>query len=312
MKALLLLVSLLAGVLAQADPVKIVAAENFYGGVAAQIAGKDATVTSIMSNPNQDPHEFTTDASTAKAVAEADIVIYSGIGYDDWMTKLLGTAGKKNRVVLCVADLIGAKNGDNPHIWYDPRTMPALADKLAAAIFATSYSADYRDAAGANPFSNKAIAFDAAMKPELDEITEIKAQYAGTTVTATEPVFGYMASALGFKMLNYDFQINIMNDTEPSAAQTIAFEKNLNPKTVKILFYNKQVTDPTTERLKKLAIASGVPIVGVTETQPTDQKTYVAWMMYELRSVREALLNVGFKDNVPPILKNPLPIQDEP
>ncbi len=127
------------------------------------------------------------------------------------------------------------------------------------------------------------------MQPVLDQIAAIKTEYAGTTVTATEPVFGYMASALGFKMLNYDFQINIMNDTEPSAAQTIAFEKSLNPKTVKILFYNKQVTDPTTERLKKLAIASDVSIVGVTETQPADQKTYVDWMMSELNATEKAL-----------------------
>lgn len=281
MKTLLLLVSLFAGVLAQADPIKIVAAENFYGSVAKQIAGSEATVTSIMSNPNQDPHEFTTDASTAKAVADADIVIYSGIGYDDWMTKLLGTAGKKDRVVICVADLIGAKNGDNPHIWYDPKTMPALADKLA--------HANESPISQVAPWLDKAQAFKASMKPVIEEIATIKAKYAGTTVTATEPVFGYMSDALGFKMLNYDFQINIMNDTEPSAAQTAAFEKSLNPKTVKILFYNKQVTDPTTERLKKLAIAADVPIVGVTETQPLDQKTYVDWMMSELNATEKAL-----------------------
>ena len=108
----------------------IVAAENFYGGVAQQIAGNSADVTSIMSNPNQDPHEFTTDAATARAVADADIVIYNGIGSDDWMDKLLGAQGKSGRIVIRVADLIGAKAGDNPHIWYNPRTMPALAAKL--------------------------------------------------------------------------------------------------------------------------------------------------------------------------------------
>src|ERR1700723_2253085 len=107
-------------------PCHIVAAENFYGGVAAQIAGNSADIISVLSNPNQDPHEFTTDAATAKAVADADIIIYNGLGYDDWMDKLLGTQGKAGRVVIRVADLIGAKAGDNPHIWYDPRTMPAL------------------------------------------------------------------------------------------------------------------------------------------------------------------------------------------
>jgi zinc/manganese transport system substrate-binding protein len=294
MKALLLLVFLFAGVLAQADPIKIVAAENFYGGVARQIAGNSATVTSILSNPNQDPHEFTTDAATAKAVADADIVIYNGLGYDDWMEKLGANVVDHNRVIIRVADLIGAKNGDNPHIWYDPKTMPALAEALFVALTKKRPP----DAYVSFCYMNLSH-FKASMKPGLDQITAIKSKYAGTTVTATEPVFGYMASALGFKMLNYDFQINIMNDTEPSAAQTAAFEKSLSPKTVKILFYNKQVTDPTTERLKKLAIASGVPIVGVTETQPADQKTYVDWMMSELNAVEKALDHPtgGFRDD---------------
>src|ERR1700744_5664765 len=122
MKALLGLVALFACLPVHAKTLKIVAAENFYGGVAAQIGGGEVTVTSIVSNPNQDPHEFTSDAATAKAVADADIVIYNGLGYDDWMSKLLGVGGKKDRVVIKVADLIGAKDGDNPHIWYDPRT----------------------------------------------------------------------------------------------------------------------------------------------------------------------------------------------
>jgi zinc/manganese transport system substrate-binding protein len=275
---------------AVADEFKIVAAENFYGGVAAQIAGPGIGVTSIMSNPNQDPHEFTSDAATAKAVADADVVIYSGIGYDAWMDKLLGTGGKPDRIVICVANLIGAKDGDNPHIWYGPKTMPALADKLAAVLLA-------RIGSDKDLFAGRARDFRQSMQPVNDEIDAIKKDYPNVAVTATEPVFGYMADALGFKMLNYDFQINIMNDTEPSAAQTIAFQKSLSPKIVKILFYNKQVTDPTTERLKKLALQSGVPIVGVTETQPDNAKNYVEWMMHELQSVENALKDgPGFKE----------------
>jgi zinc/manganese transport system substrate-binding protein len=280
MRVLLLLVSLFAGLLARAD-IKIVAAENFYGGVAKQIGGDSVDVTSILSNPNQDPHEFTTDAATAKAVADADIVIYSGLGYDDWMAKLLGTEGKPGRVVIRVADLIGAQNGDNPHIWYDPRTMPALADKLAQAISARTKAV--------GPWLGNAQAFKDSMKPELDQIAALKAKYGGTTVTATEPVFGYMAGALGFKMLNYDFQVNVMNDTDPSADQTAAFEKSLTAKEAKLLFYNSQVTDPTTDRIKKIAQQSGVPIVGVTETQPLEWKSYPAWMRHELDAVEAGL-----------------------
>jgi len=278
----------LVGFTARADQLKIVAAENFYGGVASQIAGDNASVTSILSNPNQDPHEFTTDASTAKAVADADIVIYSGIGYDSWMDKLLSTQGKPDRVVINVSSLIGAKDGDNPHIWYNPRTMPALVEKLATNLA-------QRDSAQATAYQDRAEDFQNSMKPILNAINIIKARYEGAPVTATEPVFGYMADALGFKMLNYDFQVNVMNDTEPSASQTAAFEKSLTSKSVKLLFYNSQVTDPTTDRIKKLAQDSGIPIVGVTETQPPDEKNYVDWMENELKAVTTSIRTVYTK-----------------
>lgn len=253
--------------------VSIVAAENFYGGVARQIAGTNATITSILSNPNQDPHEFTTDAATAKTVADADIVICSGIGYDDWMEKLIGVQGKSGRIVVRVADLIGAKSGDNPHIWYDPRTMPALAAKLAEIL---------------KQPENLAV-FQKEMAELTARIATVKSTASGTPVTATEPVFGYMADALGLKMENYDFQLAVMNDTEPSFQQTADFEKCLREKSVKILFYNSQVTDPTTQRMLELAKTMGVPVVGVTETQPPDAKDYVGWMLTEVLAVESAL-----------------------
>ena len=257
----------------RSQSVNIVAAENFYGGVAAQVAGTSAKVTSIMSNPNQDPHEFQTDAETAKAVANADIVIYSGIGYDNWMEKLIAAQSKSGRVVIKVSDLIGAKEGDNPHIWYDPRTMPALVAKLASVL-------------------NKPDAvprFSKAMRPLLEEITKLQPKTRGIKVTATEPVFGYMATALGFEMLNYGFQLAVMNDTDPSFKQTANFEKSLSTKTARILFCNSQVSNPVTQRMKDLAKSCGIPVVGVTETQPADAKTYVQWMLSQLAAVDAAL-----------------------
>lgn len=265
---------------ADAEDFKIVAAENFYGGIAEQITG--TRVFSILSNPNQDPHEFTTNASTARSVADADIVIYNGIGYDTWIEKLLATRGKPHRVVINVSSLIGARDGDNPHIWYAPQTMPALANKLTEVL-------SRNNPAQAEACQKRLETFIASMKPELDKIAQIKATFAGTPVTATEPVFGYMADALGFKMLNYTFQVKIMNDSEPGADETATFEKSLSTQTIKILFYNNQVTDPTTSRLQELAGKSGVPVVGVTETQPSDEKSYVSWMMHELEKVQDAL-----------------------
>jgi len=253
--------------------INVVAAENFYGGVAQQIAGDSASVTSILTNPNQDPHEFAADASTAKSVADADIVIYNGLGYDDWMEKLLAVQSKSGRIVIRVADLIGFTNGDNPHIWYDPRTMPLLATKLSDILKQT----------------NNLIAFQNEMNSVTTKIAEIKSARAGTIVTATEPVFGWMSRALGFKSINNEFQRAVMNDTEPSFQQTADFEKSLREKTVKILFYNSQVTDPTTQRMLDLAKNSGVPVVGVTETQPLETKDYVDWMLSELNDIEAAL-----------------------
>lgn len=251
----------------------IVAAENFYGGVAQEIAGNSADVTSIMSNPNQDPHEFTTDAATARAVANADIVIYNGIGYDDWMDKLLGAQGKPGRIVIRVADLIGAKSGDNPHVWYDPRTMTALAANLAVIL----------------KQPDNLAAFQKEMDAVNSKIAEIKSARSGTVVTATEPVFGYMAGALGFKMQNYEFQLAVMNDTEISFQQAADFEKSLHDKSMKILFYNSQVTDPVTQRVQESAKKIGVAVIGVTETQPPGAKNYADWMLAELNRVETAL-----------------------
>jgi len=134
-------------------------------------------------------------------------------------------------------------------------------------------------------------AFQKSLEPLTAKIAAIKAAKAGTPVTATEPVFGYMADALGFKMENNEFQVAVMNDTDPSFQQTADFEKSLTSKTVKILFYNSQVTDPTTARLQAVAKKHDVPVVGVTETQPPDAKSYVDWMLAELSEVEKALGN---------------------
>jgi len=256
----------------RADPIKIVAAENFYGGVARQVV-PEAEVTSILSNPNQDPHEFQTDAATAAAVAQADIVIYSGIGYDDWMERLLASGGKPGRVAIKVADLIGAKGGDNPHIWYNPKTMPALAAKLGGVL----------------NLPGAAAAFAETMNPLTDKIAQLSARAKGVKVTATEPVFGYMATALGMEMLNDEYQVATMNDTDPSFEQIAGFESSLRSKTAKILFYNDQVSDPSTAQMRSIATQSGVPVVGVSETQPTEAASYVAWMVAQLDEVAKVL-----------------------
>ncbi|WP_199054736.1 metal ABC transporter solute-binding protein, Zn/Mn family [Aquitalea sp. ASV15] len=281
------LVSLLAlacaPLLAQAatQPINIVAGENFYGDVAQQVGGKHVHVTSILSNPDQDPHLFEASASTAKALSAARLVVYNGIDYDPWMAKLLSAAKAAGRKEIVAGQLMQKKTGDNPHLWYDPATMPLVAKAIAVELEA------------ADP-SNKAE-YQQNLKHFLDSLQAINSKvksihdkYAGTPVTATEPVFGYMASALGFKMRNEKFQLAVMNNTEPSASDVAAFENDLKTHKVKVLFYNSQASDQSAKRVQKIAKESKVPVVGVTETAPTG-KHYQDWMLGQLNALNQAL-----------------------
>ncbi len=266
---------------AAAGPIQIVAAENFYGDLATQIGGSHVSVTSILSNPDADPHLFESSASTARTIADAQIVIYNGADYDPWMDKLLSAAPTGDRATLIAADLTGHKSGDNPHLWYDPQTLPALATALAAEL-------SKRDPADAADYQANLGKFTASFAATLQPIAAIKSAYAGTAVTATEPVFGYMAEAMGLKMLNQSFQTATMNDTEPSPSDVAAFENSLKDGSAKILFYNSQVTDDTTTRLLDLAKASSVPVIGVTETEPAGQ-TIQTWFAGQIAAVNSSL-----------------------
>ena len=259
----------------------VVAAENFYGDVAGQIGGAQVHVTSILSNPDQDPHLFEASPSVARAISDAQIVVYSGIDYDPWMDKLLGAARSSERTTIVVAELAGRKAGDNPHIWYDPTTMLAYAKALGAAL-------DADDPAHASGYDQRLARFTASIAPIQAKIATLRVRLAGTPVTATEPVFGYMFEALGMQVRNMPFQMAVMNGTEPSASDVAAFERDLRTHAVKLLVYNAQASDPIAARMERLAKASGVPIVGAAETEPPG-KSYQGWMMGELDDVAKAL-----------------------
>lgn len=259
----------------------ILAAENFYGDIASQIGGPDVTVHSILTNPNEDPHLFEVSPAVARQVAAARIVIYSGIDYDPWMAKLLRTAGGSGRQTIDVAALIGRKPGDNPHIWYDPATMLALATRLTALL-----ATDAPDHASA--YRQRLVRFEATMQPVLAKIAALRRRLAGTPVIATEPVFGYMFAALGMDVHDMPFQIAVMNNTEPGASDVAAFERDLRDHRVKLLVYNSQASDPIALRMERLAKASHIPVVGATETEPPGI-SYQAWMLRELDAVDRAL-----------------------
>lgn len=266
---------------AGAAPLTVVAAENFYGDIAAQIGGPAVAVTSIISDPNQDPHQFTASASTVRLLADAALVIFNGADYDPWMATQLAAAKSRTRVAIEVARLVGKRAGDNPHIWYDPPTVPAAAKAIAAALVKA-------DPANKADYDARLKTFLASLDPINERIAAMRKKFAGTEVTATEPVFGYMSTALGLKMRNERFQLAVMNDTEPSARDIAAFLDDLKRKRVKALFYNNQVTDDLTEKLLAAAKDAGVPIVGVTETKP-DGVTFQAWILGQLTALEAAL-----------------------
>ena len=266
---------------ARAQGIPIVAAENFYADVARQIGGSGVRVTSILSNPDQDPHLFEVSPAVARAVSGARIVAYNGADYDPWMEKLLTAARAGQRRVIVVADLVGRKSGDNPHIWYDPRTMEAFAHALADALTA-------EDAGHKGDYQQRLARFEASLLPIDTKITALRQRLAGTPATATEPVFGYMFAALGMEVRNQRFQLAVMNNTEPSAAEIAAFENDLRTHAVKLLVYNNQASDPIAIRMERLAHASHIPVIGAAETEPPG-KTWQEWMMAELDAIDKAL-----------------------
>jgi zinc/manganese transport system substrate-binding protein len=275
------LVALVTAAHAADGRIEVVAAENFYGGVAKEVGGDRVSVTSVLSNPDQDPHLFEVSPSIIRQVAAAQIVVYNGADYDPWVEKLVKVAAKPGRVTIAAADLVNRKAGDNPHLWYDPATMPAVARALAAALSAA-------DPAHKQEYAARLETFLASLAPLNDKIAAIRGKYAGTPVTASEPVFGYMADALQLKMSNGRFQLAIMNDTEPSARDVAAFEQDLKTRKVRVLFYNKQAANKVVAHLVALARAANIPVVGVTETAPSGL-SYRDWMLLQLDETQRAL-----------------------
>src|SRR5215471_12221716 len=261
--------------------IAVVAAENFYGDIARQIGGDRVAIVSIINNPDQDPHLFETTPAIVRQLAGAQIVILNGANYDPWMDKLLAAVPRADRIVISAAQLTGRRPGDNPHLWYDPATMPAVASALAGALTKA-------DDAHASDYAARLKATLASLDRISQRITQMKAKHAGAVVTATEPVFGPMAQALGLNMRNERFQLAMMNDTEPSARDVAAFEKDLKERKVKVLIYNSQVSEKLTERLRDIAGKSRVPVIGVTETMPPNV-SFQDWVLGELDALDKAL-----------------------
>jgi zinc/manganese transport system substrate-binding protein len=263
-----------------------VGAENEYANVIGQVGGNYVQVSAIMSNPNTDPHTFEASASVAREVSAAQLVVQNGVGYDTFMTTIENAAPSSSRKVIVVQDLLGLPAGTpNPHLWYNPSTMPAVANAIAADLAAIQ-------PAHASYFKANAAAFIGSLTAWDNAIAAFKATYPDTPVATTEPVADYMLQAAGADNLTpFAFQADIMNGTDPSA-QDVAIERSLfTQHKVKVFLYNQQVTDSLTQSFITLAHANGIPVVGVYETMPVPGYDYQSWMLAEVQDLQKAVAN---------------------
>jgi zinc/manganese transport system substrate-binding protein len=287
--SLLALSTILAGCSssAAADPkgrIVAVGAENQYTSVISQIGGKYVAASSVMSNPNTDPHTFEASAQIAGTISSAGLIVQNGLGYDSFMSKIEAASPSDGRVVITAQKVLGLPDSaPNPHLWYDPKTMPAVAKSIAAAL--TTLQPSHKAYFAAN-----LAKFDASMSGVTDAIAAFKAAHPDVAVATTEPVADYMLEAAGAdNKTPWALQAAIMNDTDP-APQDVAVQESLfTGKQVKVFLYNQQVTDAITSNYLKLAKANGIPVVGVYETMPTDGFTYQTWMKAELAALTKAV-----------------------
>jgi zinc/manganese transport system substrate-binding protein len=264
--------------------VSVVAGENTWGDIARQIGGSHVSVTSIITNPNTDPHIYESDPRNAAQIDNAQVVIVNGAGYDDFMTKSLASDSRAARKVITVQDVLGATgNNVNPHFWYWTSRLP----RVAAAIRDQLSAVDPKDATA---FAAGARRFDRSLAPLLQVIARTKHSYAGTPVAYTERVPGYLVQAAGLTLgTPASFSQAVEDGTDPSPQDTQAFDADITGHRVKLLLYNSQVVDAQTTAVKRLATTAHLPVVGMSETLPPSYPTFQTWQLAQDNALFSAL-----------------------
>ena len=265
------------------NKLNIVAAENFWGSIVSQIAGDKANVINIISDPNADPHEYASNANTAREFANANYVILNGAGYDSWGEKLLNANPNKNRKVLIISDLLGKKDGDNPHFWYNPNYINIVANQIE------------KDLISINP--NEKSYYEAQyaiLQKNLSEyqnkIALIKAKCNNCKVSATEDIFKYLADAAGLDLISpKDFMEAVAEGNDPSPSSIVEFQNQLKNANVKVLVYNEQTVTPITQNMKVLAEKENIPLVSITEIVEPANASFEDWMNAEVINLEKAL-----------------------
>jgi len=279
-----LLVLLLPGPAGAHSTLRVVAAENFWGSIAAQLGGDRVQVTSVITNPNTDPHEYEPSAVDARTLAGAQLVIVNGVGYDPWAPKLLAANPVKGRVVLTVGKLLGLAPGDNPHRWYSPTDVQRVIVALVG---------DYQrlDPEDAGYFAQQEHAFETnGLAAYKSLIASIRRRYRGVPVGASESIFAPLAQALGLDLVTPpSFLKAISEGTEPTAADKATIDRQVAQRTIKVWVYNSQNSTPDVARITDAARKRGIPITTITETLSPANATFQAWQVAQLRALRAAL-----------------------
>jgi zinc/manganese transport system substrate-binding protein len=266
----------------------VVAVEDSWGSIAAQLGGEAVAVSSIVTNPAADPHDYEPTADDAKTMATAQVSIVNGIGYDEWASKLLAANPDSGRTELSVGEVLGLGSGDNPHQWYSP----ASVHEVIAAISGAYAKARPRER---RYFERRRRAFETQGRAEYERlIAGIRQRYGGTPVGASESIFAALAPALGLRLVTPPgFMEAIAEGTEPTPTEKATADEQLEDDEIDLWVYNSQNTTPDVKRLNEAAAASGIPIATVTETTTPEGASFEGWMVRELRGVEAALGESG-------------------
>jgi len=265
--------------------IAVVAAENFWGSIAAQLGGSAVTETAIITNPQTDPHSYEPTAANARIIAGAQLFIQNGIGYDtSWAPGLVAANPNAGRTVLTVGNVLGLKDGDNPHQWYSHTSVYAVIDAITAAY-------QKIDPAEASYFAQRKAAFEDTTLAEYNRLeTEIKGKYAGTPIGASESIVSPLATTLGLDMLTpYSFLKDISEGTDPTTADKAEIDQQIRNKQIKVYVYNSQNSTPDIQAQVALARQEGIPVTTVTETLSPAGDSFQQWMVSELQGLEKTL-----------------------
>ncbi|MCI4318950.1 MAG: zinc ABC transporter substrate-binding protein [Thermoplasmata archaeon] len=263
--------------------IPVVAAENFWGSLIAQLGGVHVSVTSVVSDPNADPHEYESNTSDAIAIANAQLVIENGAGYDDWCSQLVAASASPHQVILNVATLLGKVAGDNPHFWYGA----SYVNATIAAMYSDLLSVDATDH---TYYQQQYAALNASLVPVWAREAEIRGQFHGTNVSSTESIFEYMANSTGLNLISPpEFMRAVAEGNDPPTASITEFQNQLESGNVSVLVYNLQTVTPLTQQMKTIATQHNVSVIGVTETIQPPDVSFEIWMEGELLTLQNAL-----------------------